>query len=92
MKHFRIKVRDEKADFFEELLRYLDFLDYEQVDAFSEPRIYANFNLRPGEKKSPPKGKMKDFSEGVKRASDSSTDDLREVLSRIDKLRENIHK
>jgi hypothetical protein len=35
MKHYRIKVRDDKAGFFEELLRYLDFLDYEYIQTLN---------------------------------------------------------
>ncbi len=90
MIHYRIKVRDEKAPFFEELLRYLDFLDYEKVEGFSEPRIYANFELK--SKADSNKGKPVEVPRGIKNSGGNSADNLREVLSRIDKLRESIHK
>ncbi|MGM0377439.1 MAG: hypothetical protein ACQEQ0_11730 [Bacteroidota bacterium] len=102
MKHYRIKVRDDKVEFFEELLRYLDFLDYEQVESFSEPRIYTNFELRARqqeEEKSGTKRKTKSGGSGgnVKRGkgkeqNESSAESLREVLSRIDQMRDESRK
>lgn len=91
MKHYRIKVRDDKAVFFEELLRYLDFLDYEQVESFSEPRIYTNFELRSQKEKEkkPITTKDKGKHSGKKlEGQSSSADSLREVLARIDKIRD----
>lgn len=89
MKNYRVKVRDEKAEFFEELLRYLDFCDYEKVEGFAEPRIYPSFEIRSQEKtqKGNPRntGKNKEqlFSDPEK-----NLDSLREVMSRIDAMRD----
>jgi len=97
MKHYRIKVRDDKAVFFEELLRYLDFLDYEQVESFSEPRIYTNFELRSQKTKAmeprstPTKSKGRSRSLGDE-AKSSSAESLREVLARIDQMRDQSRK
>lgn len=95
MKHYRIKVRDDKAGFFEELLRYLDFLDYEQVDSFSEPRVYTNFELRARkdeEKKEYRSNPSSVSSSKQREKQESSADSLREVLSRIDKIRDEARK
>jgi len=51
MKNYRVRVRDEKTAFFEELMRYLDFCDYESVEGFAEPRIYPGFEFKEKEKK-----------------------------------------
>ncbi len=100
MKHYRIKVRDDKSEFFEELLRYLDFLDYEQVEAFSEPRIYTNFELKAQQDKrgtvSMPNYHQKN-TPSAKRSSkkepeESQAESLREVLARIDKMRDDARK
>ncbi|WP_291861471.1 hypothetical protein [Marinilabilia sp.] len=95
MKHYRIKVRDDKAVFFEELLRYLDFLDYEQVESFSEPRIYTNFELRSQKEKEkkPIMSKEKGRYAGKKaEGQSSSAESLREVLARIDQIRDQARK
>ena len=93
MKHYRIKVRDDKAVFFEELLRYLDFLDYEQVEGFTEPRIYTNFELRARQEKEKKTDKSKEHLYSKHAGSDeSSGDNLREVLARIDQIRDQARK
>ncbi|MBN1925630.1 MAG: hypothetical protein JW798_07340 [Prolixibacteraceae bacterium] len=95
MKHYRIKVRDDKAVFFEELLRYLDFLDYEQVESFSEPRIYTNFELRSQKEKEKKTNMSKDkakYSGRKLEGQSSSSDSLREVLARIDQIRDQARK
>jgi len=101
MKHYRIKVRDDKVEFFEELLRYLDFLDYEQVENFSEPRVYTNFELRArqdeekkGTKQKFKSGRKSDTSRSgkSKEENESSAESLREVLSRIDQMRDESRK
>lgn len=95
MKHYRIKVRDDKAAFFEELLRYLDFLDYEQVEGFSEPRIYSNFELRARqdtEKKTDKTRESAFHTKYGKSVEESSGESLREVLARIDKIRDQARK
>ncbi|WP_462318879.1 hypothetical protein [Marinilabilia sp.] len=95
MKHYRIKVRDDKATFFEELLRYLDFLDYEQVEGFTEPRIYSNFELRarPDKEKKTDKSRESAFhSKYGGGGEESSGESLRDVLARIDKIRDQARK
>jgi len=101
MKHYRIKVRDDKAEFFEELLRYLDFLDYEQVESFSEPRIYTNFELKARQSEEKKTSKRKSSSGRVgttkktgkeQRENESSAESLREVLSKIDQMRDEAKK
>ena len=92
MIHYRIKVRDDKAKFFEELLRYLDFLDYEEVENFAEPRIYPNFELKPHpEKNQNNMMKEPDFP-NKKNQEESYPDNLREVMARIDKIRDQARK
>jgi len=95
MKHYRIKIRDDKAAFFEELLRYLDFLDYEQVEGFSEPRVYTNFELRARENKEkrPTQTRESVSSKGKQSMGQSSSaDSLREVLAKIDQIRDQARK
>jgi hypothetical protein len=95
MKHYRIKIRDDKAAFFEELLRYLDFLDYEQMESFSEPRIYTNFELKAREEKENKTGKTKNIGSSKGRHTEgqsSSAESLREVLAKIDQIRDQSRK
>ena len=95
MKHYRIKVRDDKAEFFEELLRYLDFLDYEEVENFSEPRIYPNFELKPQlDKDSKNLIHETNLSKLKNRniQDESYPDNLREVIARIDEIRDKARK
>ncbi|MBZ4677036.1 MAG: hypothetical protein JG782_1656 [Anaerophaga sp.] len=96
MKHYRIKVRDDKAKFLQELLRYLDFLDYEEVENFSEPRVYTNFELKSGqEKKKRKQSKIKEQASSAKskdNKQESSAESLREVLARIDQMRDQVRK
>ncbi len=100
MKNFKVKVDDAKGDFFTELLRSLDFVTFEEVDSFREPRVYpaAEFEIRspqdtsvPTYKKGAPgKNKMSkrenDDSQDKESKKDSFSD-IREVLSKIDALR-----
>ncbi|MGQ1889729.1 hypothetical protein ACT29H_04735 [Thermophagus sp. OGC60D27] len=95
MKHYRIKVRDDKAEFFEELLRYLDFLDYEEVENFSEPRIYPNFDLNPHPQKNQKNLTTEPTFPNIKNKNsqqESYPDNLREVMARIDQLRDQARK
>ncbi|WP_016777981.1 hypothetical protein [Anaerophaga thermohalophila] len=95
MKHYRIKVRDDKAKFLEELLRYLDFLDYEEVENFSEPRVYTNFELKSSQEKKRKQSKIKEQAPSAKskdNKQESSAESLREVLARIDQMRDQVRK
>ncbi len=100
MKNFKVKVDDAKGDFFTELLRSLDFVSFEEVDSFREPRVYpaAEFEIRspqdtsvptfkksaPGKNKTSKSEKDGNQNEGDKKDSFS---DIREVLSKIEALR-----
>ena len=87
MMSYRVKVRAEKADFFEELLKHLDFCDYEKLDSVSEARIYPSFEIRSGNNKV--QGKVKTESSGhIHNNSGDNLNNLREVMSRIDARRD----
>jgi hypothetical protein len=90
MKNYRVKVRDDKAQFFEELMRYLDFLDFEVVEGFSEPRIYSGFEINAREKKA--QGASKNHKQ-EKPAMDaiSGFGNIREVMERIEAMRDKSH-
>lgn len=95
MKHYRIKVRDDKAKFLEELLRYLDFLDYEEVENFSEPRVYPNFELKSSREKKRKQSKRKEQAPSATskdNKQESSAESLREVMARIDQMRDQVRK
>lgn len=89
MRNYRVKVRDDKAAFFEELMRYLDFLDYETVEGFSEPRIYSGFEIRPKSKKTTGESKNSGRSKDkLPFDPDSGFSSLREVMDKIDAMRD----
>lgn len=48
MKSFKVLVHNHKAEFFKELMKCFDFVEIEEVESFSEPRVYpgANFEIR----------------------------------------------
>ena len=81
-------MRDEKAAFFEELMRYLDFCDYESVESFSESRIYPGFNFKgkEGDVKLSTKGKSKRSSGEAD--NESNFNNLREVMAKIEAMRD----
>jgi hypothetical protein len=89
MKNYRVKVRDEKADFFEELLRYLDFCDYEKVEGFAEPRIYPNFEIHAqGKNQQGQSRKGGKYKEEIFSDPEKKLDNLREVMAKIDAIRD----
>ncbi len=99
MKNFKVKIDDEKADFFKELLKNLDFVSFEEVDSFHEPRIYpaADFEIRsPRDPISSSYDKLTRGSEDSQKKNvndpsirrKSALDDIRSVISNIDKLRD----
>ncbi|TAJ12014.1 hypothetical protein DMA11_14575 [Marinilabiliaceae bacterium JC017] len=91
MKNFKVKVENGKADFFKELMKNLDFVEFEEVEAFHEPRIYpgANFEIRSqkagASQISVPPGGIDISSEA---GAAQSMDRLKEVLSKIDQMRD----
>ena len=48
MKNYKVQVQNHKAEFFVELLKNLDFVEFEEVEGFYEPRVYegGNFEIR----------------------------------------------
>jgi hypothetical protein len=88
MKSFKVQVQNSKADFFRELLRNLDFVDFEEVDGFYESRVYpgANFELRtqsrPATTEKPVAGVP-----NVTKDADAMAN-IRKVLSNIDAQRD----
>ena len=48
MKNFKVKVDNNKAEFFKELMDSFKFVSYEEVDSFREPRVYpgGEFEIR----------------------------------------------
>ncbi|MBN2166787.1 MAG: hypothetical protein JW717_10965 [Marinilabiliaceae bacterium] len=84
MKSFRIKVQEDKVQFFYELLTYLGFVEFEQVEDYHEPRIYpgGNFEIRSGV--SSPDDKLKSK---VSQKNDEGLDSIRKVLNQIEKQR-----
>jgi hypothetical protein len=47
MKNFKVQVDKQKVAFFKELLDSLDFVSYEEMEVYSEPRVYpaADFEI-----------------------------------------------
>lgn len=89
MKNYRVKVRDDKAGFFEELMRYLDFLDYETVEGFSEPRIYPSFELRGDQKRGRNSTKNSGKTKGKNEpGSVNNLNTIREVMQKIEAMRD----
>lgn len=88
MRNFRVRVRDEKAAFFEELMRYLDFCDYESVESFSESRIYPGFNFKEKEGEGKPGSKGKSKRSSGEADSESNFNNLREVMAKIEAMRD----
>ncbi|WP_075589978.1 hypothetical protein [Labilibacter marinus] len=95
MKNYKVQVSEKEARFFVELMDKLSFVQYEEVESFTEPRIYpaADFEIRSSKdktviadlhnsKNSPNKSlEVKDESKK------DAMRDIRDVISQIDKLR-----
>ncbi len=100
MRNFKVKVDDAKGEFFKELLQNLDFVSFEEVDSFREPRVYpaAEFEIRSPKdttsttykKSTSGKGKAAKGKESTSSEAQSRQDsfnDIREVMQKIDALR-----
>jgi hypothetical protein len=93
MKNFKVLVHNHKAEFFKELLRCLDFVEFEEVESFSEPRIYpgANFEIRPsaGANASQAAMLLSDKVSGKTAAlsNEEKMENLRKALRQIDEQR-----
>jgi hypothetical protein len=88
MKSFKVQVQNSKADFFRELLRNLDFVDFEEVDGFYESRVYpgANFELRTHSRPAPGDKPVSGVPSVTKDADAMAN--IRKVLSNIDAQRD----
>jgi transcription antitermination factor NusG len=90
MKNFKVTVDNHKVEFFKTLLDHLDFISYEEVDSFYEPRVYpaADFEIRSGKDKASAKKNEKTVSSDDERLIKDAFKDIRAVVSQIDKLRD----
>jgi hypothetical protein len=90
MKNFKVTVDDHKVEFFKTLLDHLDFVSYEEVDGFHEPRVYpaADFEIRSGNDKASAKENEKTVSSNDEKLSKDNFRDIRAVISQIDKIRD----
>ncbi len=96
MKNFKVIVEDSEVKFFLKLLDNLNFVQYEQVENFTEPRIYpaADFEIHSAKEKSsksteisPLKTSKLSIEEEEKLKMDT-LNDIRNVISRIDRMRD----
>lgn len=91
MKNYKVKVDDEKVEFFKELLNSLDFATFEEIEEKTEPRVYpaASFEIRSGSKvpHSASQGKAGATNEERKKSAQSREDSLKDVLNKIEQLR-----
>jgi hypothetical protein len=86
MKNFKVKVQNDKVQFFKELLTHLDFVEFEEMEVVAEPRVYpaTNFEIRPH------KSLMNENLEKRKLNSNLDEDGLesiRKVMSKIEEER-----
>lgn len=98
MKNFKVQVDDHQADFFKQLLDRLDFVSFEEVEGFNEPRIYpaADFEIRSEKDKAAQAQAMENLRRQVQVSSPTDSpekrqmdamSDIRNVMSQIDKMR-----
>ena len=95
MKNFKVLVSEGEVDFFKALLNKFDFVQYEQVESFAEPRVYpaADFEIR-SVKDSSVQGKEERGIPNVNRkiedeeSKKDAMSDIRNVISQIDKMRD----
>ena len=91
MKNYKVKVEDEKVKFFKELLSNLDFATFEELEETVEPRVYpgASFEIRSrkGDSRSTVPEQTAAQAEERKRSAQSREDSLKDVLNKIEKMR-----
>ena len=91
MKNYKVKVEDEKVKFFKELLSNLDFATFEELDETVEPRVYpaASFEIRSGkgESKPPHPDQAANQADERKKSAQSREDSLKDVLNKIEQMR-----
>lgn len=77
MKHFVIRVADQKAEFFVELMRQLSYVDFRELtpqDAAAATAEQSKANLR-------------DMAKRVQQSHDNDMAKLRQIMANIDKQR-----
>lgn len=87
MKSFKVKISDDKYQFFIDLMKNLQFVEYEEVDGFHEPRVYpgANFEIRSSTDE---KEKERKKESKVSSKDEEGMNSIRSVLEKIEKQRE----
>ncbi len=92
MKNFKIQVNNNEVKFFMELLDRLDFVQYEPMDNFSEPRVYpaADFEIRSVKNDVNVEAEQasKPDVEEVEKSKKDALSEIRNVISQIDRLRD----
>ncbi len=88
MKHFEVKVQNSKVDFFIELLKQFEFLEFKEVEPVSEPRVYpgGKFEIR-GKDKSESKPEMRPEAKKAIFSADPGLASIRKVMDEIERQR-----
>ena len=88
MKSFKVQVNNDKAEFFKELLRNFDFVEYEEVEGFYEPRVYpgAKFEIRSNSAVSTSAPTLTSDAKAPQNADDAMAS-IRKALSQIEEQR-----
>jgi len=97
MKNFKVKVDNNKAEFFKELMDSFKFVSYEEVDSFREPRVYpgGEFEIRSPKDTTPITYSMEKAGRKLEQESkgkptqtrEQSLEDIKKALSKIEALR-----
>lgn len=86
MRDYRVRIRVERIEFFEELMRSLDFCDYVRLDENVGATDHSNVKLRGSRQRASQKIK-KDRTESNQNFS-NDIDNIREVISKIEARRD----
>jgi hypothetical protein len=89
MKSFKVQVNNDKAEFFKELLKSLDFVEFEEVEGFYEPRVYpgAKFEIRSNTAVSTSAPTLASEAKAPQNADDAMAS-IRKAMSQIDEQRQ----
>lgn len=89
MKSFKVQVQNDKAEFFIELLKNFDFIEFEEVEGFYEPRVYpgGNFEIRSNTAVSTSAPIKKSIDPKLAAMPDDAKESLRKALSQIEEMR-----
>jgi len=96
MKNFKIQVSDKEVIFFMELMDKLNFVQYEAVESFNEPRVYpgADFQIRSGKNQvdsevdTVAQKTAKSIPEEMENSKKEALNNIRNVISLIDRQRD----